>query len=67
MGALAAVASRSDLIMDLVVSDKHAGRGLYTFHFFKHAAWCPVGATLKVGEDPRDMCRLFWPRTFEAG
>lgn len=42
LGALACVASRQDLILDLIVSDNAAERGLYTFQFYKHGCWHQV-------------------------
>jgi hypothetical protein len=42
LGALACVASRQDLILDLIVSDNTSERGLYTFQFYKHGCWHQV-------------------------
>ncbi|GMH35386.1 hypothetical protein BSKO_03254 [Bryopsis sp. KO-2023] len=42
MGALAAVAARPDLLLDLVVSDRGASFGVYTFQFYKHGCWQQV-------------------------
>ena len=39
LGALACVSSRRDLVLDLIVSDNAADRGLYTFQFYKHGCW----------------------------
>lgn len=42
IGALAAVALRQDLLLDLIVSDDHAAQGAYTFQFYKHGTWHQV-------------------------
>lgn len=39
LGALACVATRRDLVLDLIVSDNAAAAGLYTFQFYKHGCW----------------------------
>lgn len=41
-GALAAVAYRQELLLDLIVSDDNADMGLYTFQFYKHGTWHQV-------------------------
>lgn len=33
---------KRDLLLNLVVSDDDAQRGLYTFRFFKHGSWRQV-------------------------
>jgi hypothetical protein len=38
-GALAAVATREELLLDLIASDEYAQHGCYIFQFFKHGAW----------------------------
>jgi len=42
LGALAAVAAKQHLLLNLVVSDEHAPLGLYTFQFYNHGAWRQV-------------------------
>ena len=42
LGAMACVASRRDLVLDLIVSDNMAPKGLYTFQFYKHGCWHQV-------------------------
>jgi hypothetical protein len=42
LGALAAVACKRELLLNLIVSDEFAQRGLYTIRFFKHGSWWPV-------------------------
>jgi Calpain family cysteine protease len=42
LGAVAAVSSRRDLVLDLIVSDNAASAGLYTFQFYKHGCWHQV-------------------------
>jgi hypothetical protein len=42
LGALACVAARRDLILDLIVSDNMSSNGLYTFQFYKHGCWHQV-------------------------
>lgn len=39
LGALAAVASNQDLLLDLIVSDDHAASGVYAFQVYKHGCW----------------------------
>jgi hypothetical protein len=39
LGALAAVAASSDLLLDLLVSDDAAAEGAFTLKFFKHGGW----------------------------
>lgn len=39
---MACVASRRDLVLDLIVSDNMAPKGLYTFQFYKHGCWHQV-------------------------
>lgn len=39
VGALAAVSTKQQLLLNLVVSDEHANAGLYTFQLYKHGAW----------------------------
>lgn len=41
-GALAAISTQQQLLLNLIVSDDHADQGLYTFRFFKHGAWRQV-------------------------
>lgn len=38
-GALAAVATREELLLDLIASDEYAQNGCFVFQFFKHGAW----------------------------
>lgn len=42
LGALAAVSCKRELLLNLIVSDECAQRGLYTVRFFKHGSWRPV-------------------------
>jgi hypothetical protein len=42
LGALAAVSCKRELLLNLIVSDECAHRGLYTLRFFKHGSWRPV-------------------------
>jgi hypothetical protein len=42
LSALSAVACRSDLILDLIVSDDHSKQGCYTCQFYKHGFFQPV-------------------------
>ncbi|WIA30134.1 hypothetical protein OEZ86_000227 [Tetradesmus obliquus] len=42
LGALAAVSRKQELLLNLIVSDECAQRGLYTVRFFKHGSWRPV-------------------------
>jgi len=42
LGAVAAVAVKQDLLLDLIVSDDHAEQGVYTFQFYKHGCWHQV-------------------------
>ena len=51
-GALATVATREDLILDLIVSDDFAGQGLYTFALYKHGKWHEVSVDGDVPIDP---------------
>lgn len=39
LGALASVASRQDLLLDLIVSDELSSHGVYTFRFYKNGQW----------------------------
>jgi len=39
LGALAIVASRQDLLLDLIVSDELGEAGLFTFRFYKNGQW----------------------------
>lgn len=38
-GALAAVATREELLLDLIASDEYAQNGCFVFQLFKHGAW----------------------------
>lgn len=42
LSALSAVACRSDLILDLIVSDDHSKQGCYTCQLYKHGFFQPV-------------------------
>lgn len=42
LGALAALAVRQGLLLDLIVSDDHSNQGAYTFQFYKHGCWHEV-------------------------
>jgi hypothetical protein len=42
LGALAAVALKQDLLLDLIVSDDHAMQGAFTLQFYKHGCWLQV-------------------------
>jgi predicted membrane-bound spermidine synthase len=42
LGAIACVACRQDLVLDLIVSDECSDKGLYTFQFYKHGCWHQV-------------------------
>ncbi|MEW5306402.1 MAG: hypothetical protein WDW36_008868 [Sanguina aurantia] len=42
LGAVAAVATKPDLLLDLIVSDELAAQGLYTFQLYKHGCWREV-------------------------
>lgn len=42
LSALAAVATRQDLLLDLIVSDDHAEQGAYTMQVYKHGCWHQV-------------------------
>mmetsp|Transcript_4340 Transcript_4340/g.11784 ORF Transcript_4340/g.11784 Transcript_4340/m.11784 type:complete len:896 (-) Transcript_4340:395-3082(-) len=39
LGALAAVACKQELLLDLIASDDQAERGAYTMQFYKHGCW----------------------------
>uniref|UniRef100_A0A7R9V2F7 Calpain catalytic domain-containing protein n=1 Tax=Chlamydomonas euryale TaxID=1486919 RepID=A0A7R9V2F7_9CHLO len=39
LGALAAVACKQDLLLDLIVSDDHAAQGCFTLQFHKYGSW----------------------------
>eukprot|EP00201_Polytomella_parva_P019900 CAMPEP_0175045690 /NCGR_PEP_ID=MMETSP0052_2-20121109/4588_1 /TAXON_ID=51329 ORGANISM="Polytomella parva, Strain SAG 63-3" /NCGR_SAMPLE_ID=MMETSP0052_2 /ASSEMBLY_ACC=CAM_ASM_000194 /LENGTH=264 /DNA_ID=CAMNT_0016309299 /DNA_START=215 /DNA_END=1006 /DNA_ORIENTATION=+ len=42
LGALAAVAAKSELLLDVLVSDDLSDRGVYSFQFYKHGCWQQV-------------------------
>lgn len=42
LGALACVAARRDLVLDLILSDNMSDKGLYTFQLYKHGCWHQV-------------------------
>ncbi len=39
LGALAAVACKQELLLDLIISDEAAAHGVYTVQFYKHGCW----------------------------
>jgi len=50
-GALATVATREDLILDLIVSDDYASQGLFTFTLYKHGRWHDVSVDADIPVD----------------
>lgn len=52
LSALAAVAIRNDLLLDLIVSDDHSAQGVYTVQFYKHGCWQSVAVDSLIPSFP---------------
>eukprot|EP00873_Tetraselmis_striata_P036137 jgi/Tetstr1/456401/TSEL_043135.t1 len=66
MGALAAVATRQDLLLDLIVSDDLSQYGLYTFQFYKHGIWHQVVVDDMIPHSARDGAPLFCSSAYDG-
>lgn len=44
LGALSAISTQTESLLDLIVSNNYASKGLYTFQFYKHGCWNQASA-----------------------